>query len=371
MIFMQAITFIILIVGTLVGMHYFFYFSLIRFFSIINPLSKNILLAVIAFGGVSFILALILARWWENFFIRAFYFISGFWLGLLGNLIMAAVVVWLIVLMAQFAGSNANKAAFGAIFFALTLIYSLYGVVNAFNPRIKNISVSIPNLHEQWKNKKIVQLSDIHLGLVYQESFMRDIVGKVNSANPEMVVITGDYFDGMGDDLNSLSKPLNDIQAEKGVFFVTGNHETYLGAEKVFTALEKTKVKILRDEVVDVDGLKLIGINYPGRGENKDVPAMIQSLEKYFSGKPNILLYHSPVYLDQFKKSGVNLQLSGHTHKGQIFPVGYITKLVYKGYDYGLHQIGDFTIYTTNGIGTWGPAIRTGNTPEIVVITLK
>jgi predicted MPP superfamily phosphohydrolase len=371
MILMQTTIFIILAGGILVGMHYFFYFSLIRFFSITNPLFKNIFLAVIAFLGVSFILTSFIACWWKNFFIRALYFISGFWLGLLGNLIMAAVVVWLIVFVAQFAGSNANKAALAAIFFALALVYSLYGVVNAFNPRIKNISVSIPNLPEQWKNKKIVQLSDIHLGLVYRESFMRDIVEKVNSVNSEMVVVTGDYFDGMGDDLNSLSKPLNDIQTEKGVFFVTGNHETYLGVEKALVALEKTKVKILRDEVVDVDGLKLIGIDYSGQGENKDVPAVIQSLEKYFSGKPNILLYHSPVYLDQFKKSGVNLQLSGHTHAGQIFPVGYITKLVYKGYDYGLHQIGDFTIYATSGIGTWGPAMRTGNTPEIVVITLK
>lgn len=361
MIFIQTIIFIILAMGILAGMHYFFYFSLIRFFSITNPLSKNIFLAVIAFWGISFILALILARWWENFFIRAFYFISGFWLGLLINLFLASAVVWLF-------GASRPLAV---IFFSLAFIFSIYGIWNAYNIKIKNISVSIPNLPEQWKNKKIVQLSDIHLGLVYQESFMRDIVGKVNSANPEMVVITGDYFDGMGDDLNSLSKPLNDIQTEKGVFFVTGNHETYLGAEKAFSALEKTKVKILRDEVVDVDGLKLIGINYPGQGGNKDVPAVIQSLEKYFSGRPNILLYHSPVYLNQFKKSGVNLQLSGHTHKGQIFPVGYITKLIYKNCDYGLHQMDDFTIYTTSGVGTWGPAMRTGNAPEIVIITLK
>ncbi len=361
MILMQTTIFIILAGGILVGMHYFFYFSLIRFFSITNPLFKNIFLAVIAFLGVSFILTSFIARWWENFFIRTLYFISGFWLGLLGNLIMAAVIVWLI---------GASRPA-AIVFLSLAFIFSVYGVWNAYNIKIKNISVSIPNLPEQWKNKKIVQLSDIHLGLVYRESFMRDIVEKVNSVNSEMVVVTGDYFDGMGDDLNSLSKPLNDIQAEKGVFFVTGNHETYLGVEKALVALEKTKVKILRDEVVDVDGLKLIGIDYSGQGENKDVPAVIQSLEKYFSGKPNILLYHSPVYLDQFKKSGVNLQLSGHTHAGQIFPVGYITKLVYKGYDYGLHQIGDFTIYATSGIGTWGPAMRTGNTPEIVVITLK
>ncbi len=357
---MQIIIFIILGLVVLGGAHYFLYFSVIRFFQITNALYKNILLAIISFLAVSFVLALFLAHWQENFFTRDFYLKSGFWLGLLVNLILASIIVWLIILVFR----NTNASILAAVFFALALIYSLYGVWNAINPQIKNISVNIPGLPEQWKDKKIIQLSDVHLGIIYKDDFMRSIVEKINSINPEIVAITGDLFDGMDGNLDSLTGSLNDIKAKNGVFFVTGNHETYLGAEKVFAALEKTKVKILKDEVVDLNGLKLIGINY-----NND--AVFESLKNDFKGRPNILLYHSPTNIDQFKEGGVNLQLSGHTHKGQIFPFGYITKLIYSGYDYGLHQWGNFTIYTTSGAGTWGPTMRTGNTPEIVVITLQ
>jgi hypothetical protein len=250
-------------------------------------------------------------------------------------------------------------------------VYSVYGIWNADHPQIKNITVTIPNLPQQWKNKIIVQLSDVHMGHVYRADFLRRIVAKVNAVHPDMVVITGDFFDGMDGDLQQLVRPLNDLGPEKGIFFITGNHETFLGIDKVFAAFQNTRVQILQDQVVDVDGLKVIGIGYPSRGENKDVVGVLHSLKKDFVGRPNLLLFHAPVHIDEFKNSGVNLQLSGHTHQGQIFPFRYITELVYKGYDYGLHRIGDYTLYTTNGAGTWGPAMRTGNIPEVVVITLQ
>lgn len=121
----------------------------------------------------------------------------------------------------------------------------------------------------------------------------------------------------------------------------------------------------MRDEVIDINGLKLIGINYG------NVTA-IESLKKDFENRPNILFYHSPTNIEQFKNSGVNLQLSGHTHRGQIFPFGLLAKMVYGKFDYGLHKINNFTIYTSSGIGTWGPPMRRpGNYPEIVVITLQ
>ena len=259
----------------------------------------------------------------------------------------------------------------GLIFFGLAFAYSVYGMWNADHPQIKNITVTIPNLPQQWKNKIIVQLSDVHMGHVNRAEFLQRIVAKVNAVHPDMVVITGDFFDGMDGNLQQLVQPLNDLGPEKGIFFITGNHENFLGIDKVFAAFKNTRVHILQDQVVDVGGLKVIGIGYPRRGENKDVVGVLHSLEKDFAGRPNLLLFHAPVHIDEFKNSGVNLQLSGHTHRGQIFPFRYITELVYKGYDYGLHRIGDYTLYTTNGAGTWGPAMRTGNTPEIVVVTLQ
>jgi hypothetical protein len=355
----------------LFGSHYFLYFSLIKFLSIVNPTNKIIFLSVLFVLAVSFILVSILAHWHDNLFTRAFYFISSFWMGLMVNLLMASVMVWLFIWLTRIIDLHVSSVILSIIFFALAIIYSGFGYFNAMNPVIKNISVNIPNLPEIWQGKKIVQLSDVHLGHIYRQKFMQSVVDQINTVKPEMVVITGDLFDGMDGDITLPVQPLDDIKASKGTFFITGNHETYLGVEKIFTTLEKNKVRVLRDEVVNIDGLKLIGISYPTMKESKDILAILDSLKNEYYNQPNILLYHEPKQIKEISQSGVNLQLSGHTHLGQMIPFNFVTKLIYQGYDYGLHKIGDYTLYTTNGVGTWGPAIRTGNKPEIVVITLE
>jgi predicted MPP superfamily phosphohydrolase len=287
------------------------------------------------------------------------------------NLLLAIAAVWIVIGVYRLVGLQPKTAMIGLIFFGLAFVYSVYGIWNADHPQIKNITVTIPHVPSQWKNKKIVQLSDVHLGHVHRSDFLRRIVAQVNAVHPDMVVITGDFFDGMDGDMQRLVQPLSDLGPVKGTFFITGNHEMFLGMDKVFAAFQNTRVQILQDQVLDIDGLKVIGISYPRRGEKKDVVGVLHSLEKDFAGRPNLFLFHAPVHIDEFINSGVNLQLSGHTHRGQIFPFCYITELVYKGYDYGLHQMGDYTLYTTNGAGTWGPAMRTGNIPEVVVVTLQ
>lgn len=365
------ILFLVFALLILFAAHYMLYFTSIVFFSMTSTTSRTLAVIGLAFMGTSFFLASFLDRLGDNFFTRAFYFISGFWLGLVLNLLLAISVAWIIVWLSRMGNSSVNTAILGTIFFGLSLVFSFYGVWNSMNPKIKNIEVSIPNLPQEWKEKKIVQLSDLHLGHIYRAKFMRYIVNKINTVNPEMVLITGDLFDGMDGDLNAPLKPLNNLKPEKGIYFVTGNHETYLGLNKVYNALENTDIKVLRDEVVDADGLKIIGVNYPNRGEKKDIVKIVQGLEKDFQGKPNIFMYHSPVNIDKFSQMGIGLQLAGHTHSGQLFPLNYITSLIYKGYDYGLHKIDDYTLYTTCGAGAWGPTMRTGNRPEIVVITLQ
>ena len=371
MAYLRIILFLIPALGIFFGAHWLLYISILRFFTITNFSHKLILLLVLAFFGISFFTSSFLARFSESLFTRDLYFLSAFWLGLLLNLILATAAMWALIWGAQMAGVSFNHTVFASILFILAFAYSFYGVWNAFDIRVKEVSVRIPNLPDAWKGKKIVQLSDVHLGIVHREAFMRDIVKTTNAANPEMVVITGDLFDGMDGDLNPLVSPLNDIKAEKGTFFITGNHETYLGVKESLDALKSVNVRILKNEVVDVDGLKVIGINYPTLEENENVVSVLDSLKSEYIGKPNVLLYHAPTFIDEIKARGVNLELCGHTHKGQLFPFGYITSLVYKGYDYGLYTSGNYTLYTTTGAGTWGPPMRTGNHPEIVVITLN
>jgi hypothetical protein len=371
MVILQITFFLTIFIALLFGSHYFLYFSLTNFFSFFSN-HKGGLIASLAFLATSFILTSLLAHAREDIFTRTGYFLSGFWLGLLTNLTIMLVLIWFLRWILPLSGLNFNIQFLAGTLLMLAFLISIYGTWNAFELKLKNITVTIPNLPKNWQGKKIVQLSDVHLGIVYQKSFLERIVTLTNSVNPAMVIITGDLFDGTDDtNLDNLISPLNNFKSTQGTFFVNGNHETYLGTAKVASAIAKTQVKLLSDEVVDLSGLKLIGLNYPERDLKKDVVATLQKLAPQYLNSPNILLYHSPTNITDFADAGINLQLSGHTHLGQIFPFNFITKLIYHGYDYGLHEIGNYTLYTTSGIGTWGPTMRTNSHSEIVVITLE
>ncbi len=334
-------------------------------------------------GGFSFIVSAILSRIWDNFFTKIFYFLSGLWYGFAINLSLAIIIFILFLLFFDAIKIKIHKIFIARIFLVFAIAASFLGVYNAFFPKVKNITIEIKNLPKNWEGKKIVHLSDVHLGKILGKNFIERISKKINEVNGEIIFITGDLFDGMNGDLEQFINPLNDLQSKKGIYYITGNHENYLGVEKALETIKKTKIKILDDEVVLVDGLQIIGVSYPNL--RKD----IQKDKNYSHEKSAILLQHAPtdiknkeinhnnIYLsphinfDYAKELGVDLQLSGHTHKGQIFPFDFITKLAYKGYDYGLHQEGDFSLFVSSGTGVWGPTMRTNSRSEIVVIKLK
>ncbi len=158
-----------------------------------------------------------------------------------------------------------------------------------------------------------MQISDLHLGLILNSGFLRDVVREVNAQRPDAVLITGDLFEGEDRSLDRFVGPLNALSAPRGVYFVTGNHETYLGVDRALAALAKTKVRALNDEMETVEGLQIIGISYPLRGFSKDIAGIIGRLPGFDRDKPSLLLYHSPTQIAEVKSAGVNLQVSG-TH---------------------------------------------------------
>lgn len=383
--------FLFVFVALLLLSHFGVYHFFLTVFDIDQLKIKRIFGIIFFFLSFSFFGSMVLVHMWESFLSRSFYIFSGIWVGFLVNFLLFYALFGIFLLLFKFVGLNLNLVVIGRVLFAFAVLYSCFGIYNVFHPRIKNIDISINNLPENWKGKKIVQISDLHLGKVLGKRFLANIVNKVDGIDPEAVVITGDLFDGVDGNLGDFVEQLNELKSKKGAFYVTGNHEIYLGVNDAISALEKTNIKVLNDEVVDVDGLQIIGISFPAFGEMKDGKKIIEKNEIFDPAKPNILLYHSPtnifadennnghgdiyfspdVNFDNAKELGINLQLSGHTHKGQIFPFDFITRLIYGKYDYGLHQEGDFSIYTTSGTGVWGPTMRTGSRSEIVVITLK
>lgn len=363
--------FLIIALSILFLGHYFVYFSFVQFFGIDAPQHRAALAAILFLLAVSFIASSILAHWADSFFVRAYYFISSLWLGVGLTLTTTFAFAWVVWAAFRLLRREPTLIWFGAAGVALACIYTAYGIWNAYHPRIVNLTISIKNLPSAWRGKKLVQISDVHLGRILGARFLERIVAKVNAQAPEIIFITGDLFDGTLGHLEELVAPLNALEAPQGVYFITGNHETYLGVERSYAALRTTRARILADEMVIVDGLQVIGISYPERGQSSDFAEKIARLPGFDPNRPAILLYHSPTHIAEAKSAGISLQLAGHAHQGQIFPLQPITRLIYGRYYHGLHTEGDYNLYATSGAGTWGPTMRTGNHPEIVVIRLS
>ncbi len=366
--YVSMIFMLLIFVTIFFGSHLFVYFSLVKFLSITSTNGKLLLAGLLFVLAISFIASSIWSHFSDNAFTRMLYFLSSLWMGIGLNLIIALVVSWTVIGISKvlnFQFEHKYLVIFSVIFM---VVYSAYGVWNAYHPQIKNITVKIKNLPEAWKGKTAIQLSDVHLGHVFGADFLTRVVQQVNAENPDIVFITGDLFDGMDGNLSTLVGPLQNMKAKDGTYFVTGNHETYLGVNNALAVLEKTPVKILDDAKVNIDGMQIVGVSYPNRGISKNIAEVIKNMTGFDANNPSILLYHNPDRAVQAQASGVSLQLAGHTHDGQLFPINFIPRLIYGKYSLGLNVDGDFSIYTSSGVGTWGPTMRTSAAPEIVVI---
>ncbi len=346
------------------------YFTCVKLFHLESGVLRRSLFWILAGLSVSFITTALLVHWQENLVTRMAYLVSSVWIGAFVHLLLACVAAWIVAAILRVVGMGG--AVGDQITLALVLLAALsatvYSLWNAAHPVVKPVGVQVRDLPDQWVGRKIVQLSDVHIGAILREGFLAEVVRKTNEQNPDLVVITGDLFDGAGLELGRMAQPLNELRPPLGTFFITGNHETYVGVERSLSALDGTRVRVLRDEIVEIDGIQLVGIDYPLMGQRKNLDSILTRIDRE---RPCILLYHEPAYSDTMKALGIDLQLAGHTHRGQMWPFNYITKRVYRGHDYGLHTDSDYNLYTSCGVGTWGPPLRSGNRPEIVVFTLQ
>jgi hypothetical protein len=190
-------------------------------------------------------------------------------------------------------------------------------------------------------------------------------VEKTNALDPDMVVITGDFFDGIGPVNKKTVAPLRNINAR--TFFVMGNHERYGDLDRIAALMAETGVAMLRNEVVEYKGVQLVGADYPERENQKDTPYLRELKVK--KGLPSVLMYHPPTGIEYAVQAGIDLQVSGHTHNGQLFPFNLLAKLFFP-YIKGLYQIDGMYLYVSPGTGTWGPPMRLGSHNEITLINL-
>ena len=308
--------------------------------------------------------------------------VGSFWLGVMLYSVLTLAFIDLLRVInhyfnafPQFIDSNpvtAGRILFICAFLLVSVIMA-FGFFSARNVKITQIDIPLKKLSLKHNALKIVQISDVHLGTIIHKERLIEIVEKANALNPDLVLITGDLVDENVAKLEDMVDPLSKIKSRLGVYAVTGNHEFYAGVDQAVRFMEQAGVCVLRNRYVTIDStLNLVGLDY--MTEEQQLGRINPPLEEIMKGMdkslPTILMYHTPIRLKKAEAAGIDLQLSGHTHKGQLFPFNLITKLVYT-VDSGYARIGKMQIYVSNGVGTWGPPLRVGAPPEIVQIILQ
>ncbi len=254
--------------------------------------------------------------------------------------------------------------------FGLSLVGFWGATANAV--QVKKVKVALSQLPLALEGYRIVQLSDIHVGPTIGHDFIQIIVEKVNALKPDLIAITGDLVDGTVAQLKEQTAPLQDLRAKDGVFFVTGNHEYYTGDVDEWLAwLTGIGIRPLRNERVRIQGgFDLAGtddLSARGAGHGQNIPGALRGRK---TDRPVVLLAHQPRSFFEAKKLGVDLQLSGHTHGGQMYPFTYLVGL-FQPYLAGHYQEGASQLYVSRGTGYWGPPMRLGAPSEITEITLS
>ena len=320
--------------------------------------------------SVSFIASSLLAFRYTGAALRVFYRAAAVWLGLLSFLFLAAVASWLVYGVAYLAGMSLDFHRLVELLFSAALLTGLCGVFNASWTRITRITVRLANLPERWRGRKAALISDLHLGHVRNGSFLRRMVAKILREEPDAIFIAGDLYDGTAIDAKRAAEPLSSLTAPQGVYFVAGNHEQFGDDSKYLQAVEAAGVRVLSNEKVDADGLQIIGVPYRHATKDGHFASVLEGIG-VDRQRASILLTHAPDHPAIAEAAGVSLQLSGHTHLGQFIPWSWMARRIYRQFVYGLSRIGKMQVFTSSGAGTWGPPLRLGSNPEIVVLQFE
>lgn len=313
---------------------------------------------------------------WSTFFIR----VGAYWMALFAYLTLLFIIVDMINLFARILKVKGNKLInnkrlVNIVIISLSFVLVGYGAINASRPYVIEYNVDINKTVEGIENLKIVLISDLHLGQIVGDRFLKGVVEEVNSLKPDLILIPGDIIDDnlYGTLHKNMKDRLRELNATYGVYASMGNHE-YIGgeADEIEAYLSKANIIVLRDEVLMVEeSFYILGredkaserfTNLP----RKELVNIMTDVDRLY---PIIMMDHQPVDITEAIEEGIDLQVSGHTHKGQMMPFRYFTKKIYD-VDWGLYKESSYHLIVTSGVGTWGPPIRVGTRAEIVLINL-
>lgn len=366
----RILVFVLTIQSILLAAHWFVYETLLAFWGTPGPLAARILGIAFALLSISFVAGTLLAHRSFTLPVRVFYGIAATWLGFFNFFFFAAILCWIVVGTSLLFGWHASRPAVAGSLFGAAVAIGFYGLLKARWVRVRRITVRLPNLPQSWRGRVAALVSDTHLGHINGSRFLRRIVAMLGKLRPDVVFITGDLYDGSRADYLRLAQPWKALTARFGAFFVTGNHEEFSDRTKYLDAVRRSGVRILNNEKVLLDGLQVVGVHY-GDSRNPERYRTILERAALDPTRASILLTHVPHALPIAEDAGISLQLSGHTHGGQIFPFTWLTSRIFGAYTYGLRRFRELLVYTSTGAGTWGPPMRVGAPPEIVLFTFE
>lgn len=256
------------------------------------------------------------------------------------------------------------------VFLGITFLLGLTGLIQAKMLKIVPYTITLTGAPESWNGKTAVLFSDTHYGLVNHKNFSRKITTKILEINPDFVMHAGDLYDGPAVETASLTKDWARLTEKFPVFFAPGNHEEYGPYSDFLQSAKDAGFVVLDDKKTIYEGVQIAGITYRDKRNEKNATDALRALD-LDTALPTILINHPPTFQKGALENSVDLMVSGHTHRGQLWPIRYIVRAIYGKYIYGVNVDDTLTTITTSGVGTAGPPMRLFNTPELVRITFK
>jgi predicted MPP superfamily phosphohydrolase len=351
-------------------------------FSFIPILSSKVYWPVFWLISLSFLLSRFGHKFLPTVISEAMTLVGAYWLAFMWYFLLVITALDFLRLLDRFLRlvpmeiKQSLNPALGLTVFILVVGIISYGAWNARHPRVNHYDLTIAKQAGSLKQLHVVMVSDIHLGTIVHNDHLTKMVNTVNQLKPDLVLFAGDVFDETieSSDKQKIADTFSKLSAPYGVFAVLGNHEYISGnAVEEIKYLGEAGVKVLRDSYQEIAGsFYLIGRDdlsseRVNRVKRQSLKTLLQGVDRSL---PLLLMDHQPSHLEEPVEQGVDLQLSGHTHAGQLFPIRYITSRIFED-DWGLLRKGNFQIIVSSGYGTWGPPIRLGNTPEVVDIMIK
>jgi hypothetical protein len=370
--------FFIVVISIYTLANYFLFSRGLQVFSI-NPTIKKWYIAIFWTIAPLFILGNILERSFTSALSEWVYRIGAFWLAFMLYFLLTLLVIDIIRGFNYFfhflpVFSERMKFNIGIIVVSFTTIIVILGHINALWINVKEIPLTIHKNISGSPEVKILMASDIHLGALIGERREKILLDIIQEQKPDLVLLCGDLVDGEIAPVlrKNLGKHIQEIKTPLGVYAILGNHEFIGGIDKTLPYLTSINIRVLTDEVVTLEnGIQLVGRNDRSASMANEQQQPLDSLLKLTNPVlPIIVMNHQPYNLQEAANANVDLHLSGHTHHGQLWPLNYITKAMFE-LSWGYLKKGNTNFYVSSGFGSWGPPVRTGNRPEVVVFKLK